>query len=206
MIPLMSKASLTEAKYTKLLKDVSQTKLTAISTLFSTFETNSDELYKHFLSKFRYYEIIDSDEDVFVQCITDIYEEHLNYFQSILTAYKKDIDIDDITTKTSTRTDTNEGEKESSGSTTTDNTHREYDLPNKVISSTDENGYLTAKDTTNNTGTVSDSESHSNTYTSDNTSKDNKDFIRLKREYLAHIRDIYEEFTDRFYDCFIHVY
>lgn len=205
MIPLMRPTKLTEAKYTKLLKDINVANLSSIQTLLSTF-SNSDDLYKHFISKYRYYEIADEDETVFLQLVTDVFDEHKDYYTKLLNSYLVDMDISELTTKTSMRDDSSSGTKTSTGSSTTGNVHKEYDLPNKTINPTDENGYLTAKDTNDGTASVSDSETHSNTYGSSNTSTDNKDFIRLKKEYLAHVRDIYEEFTDRFYDCFLHVY
>ena len=205
MIPLMRPTKLTEAKYTKLYKDCG-TAQGAIHDYFSGFVQSNDDLYKHFYAKYRYYEIADEDETVFIQLVKDCYDEHKDYFKKLLDSYNKDINIDDITKKLSSRSDTSSGSKANMGSTTTNNVHREYDLPNKAIDPDNENGYLTAKDTNDGSASVSDSETHSNTYGSSNISTDNKDFIRLKKEYLAHVRDIYEEFTDRFYDCFLHVY
>lgn len=200
--------SLVSAKYTKLLKDVSTETLNAIETLFSSFDKDdtNNELYNHFISMYRFNEICIDDEALFLTIIEDTFNEHKDYYTQVLEAYKKDINIDDITSKSSNRTDTNNGTQNESGNTSGSNTTRKYDLPNKVINPNEEDGYLTAKDKNESTGTVQDTKTHNNTYTSTNNSKDNRDFIRLKKEYLSHIRSIHEEFADRFSDCFLHIY
>lgn len=207
MIPVMRKTDLVEAKYTKLLKDVNDDILTNISTLFQSFDTdNPNDLYKHFIAKYRYSEICISDESIFLQCVTDTFNELFDYYSQVLAAYKKDINIDNITKRISTRTDASSGTNDDRSSASNTSTHREYDLPNKQINVESEDGYLSNKDTDNNEGIATSHKEHESEYSSDNTTTDNKDFIRLKREYLAHIRDIYEDFCNDFEDCFLHIY
>lgn len=205
MIPLMRKTSLTEAMYTKLLNDIGNDNLVSIKNTLHNFD-NTDNLYNHFISKYRYYEICCDDISVFLTVVSDVFNEHHDYYKQLLDTYNINLAVDKLTQKTSNRTDNNSAISANDGYTNTDNTHREFDLPNKTISSDDEDGYLTGKDTTGNEVEFHNGEARTNTYISDNTSVDNRDFIRLKREYLAHIRDIYEDFTDEFYDCFLHIY
>lgn len=205
MIPVVPIVKLTKAKYTKLYDDVSTTVQDEIKSLLDEFG-DADKLYEHFVSKYKWYEICDEDELVFQQMVHDVYNEYHDYYSQLLTAYLKDIDIDHITEKSTSRIDTSSGRKDGGATVTADTTNRQYDLPNRTVDATSENGYLTGKNTSDNTSTSTTGESHSNTYGSTITSTDNREFVGLKKEYLAHIRDIYEEFTDKFSECFLHIY
>lgn len=205
MIPIIPQSSLTIAKYTKLLKDVTPSILTEINEVFATFGDDT-ELQDHFYAKYRYYEICDDSEEVFKQCVFDVFHEYYDYYTQVLTAYKNDISFEDILSRTTTRTDTSSTSENGSVETEGANVHREYDLPNKVVSQQSEDGYLTSKDTDSASSSSSNESSRENEYSSDITNTDNREFVRLKQEYLKHIRDIYEEFTNKFEECFLHIY
>lgn len=208
MIPGIEKVTLTKAKYTKLFSDISQDSKNEISTLCNTLQVPqgaiglNDMLY----NMYRYHEINDSDEEVFVQCVKDTFNEHIDYYKKLIEIYSNDITFNDILKKTTERNDTSDTSSSSTGTSTGENTTREYDLPNKQINPSSEDGYLTGKTKTNNEGTVTGSETRNNEYGSTITSKDNKEFIRVKNEYLAQIRNIVREFASRFDDCFLKVY
>lgn len=207
MIPIMIPASDTTAKYTLLLKELSASLKQSLQDILDDFD-NTDSLYQHFYNMYRLNEISTKENSgyEFVQQVEAVYNEHCDYYKELLAAYKKNVNLDDITKKLSNRTDTNTGTTVNSGSSSSDTTNKEYDLPNKSINPTDENGYLTGKSTNSNSGSASNSENRMSTYTSANNSTDNRDYLRLKREYLSQIRDIYEEFAREFYDCFLHIY
>ena len=206
MIPLTPKSSLTEAKYTKLLDDISNETMSALNRIFDDFDEDMpDELVTHFFSMYRYYEICDEDESVFLQCVSDIYNEHANYYKKILQAYKNDIDITKITERTSSRQDQSAGSKTSTGTSLVASTDKRYDLPNSQVTGQD-GGYLSEKGTEDSVTNTNLNDRHTNAYNTSTTSKDNRDFISAKVEYLRHIRDIYEEFVSEFKECFILVY
>ena len=205
MIPRIPIATNKEAKYTKLFKDISDESVHLITTLMNTFGT-SGELYNHVVARFRYYEICDEDEDIFVQCISDTFTEYKEYYTQRLTAYNNDISFTDILKRISSRTDGSTSHEEGSASGTGSGTNKEYNLPNKLIDPQNENGYLSNKDTTDTSTSGSDERDRESEYTSETETKDNRDFISLKEQYLKHIRDIYEEFAEKFKDCFLHIY
>ena len=205
MIPMITVADLTKAKYTKLFNDISPENKEVLIGLFAGFGT-AFKLEDHIYAKYRYYEICNENEDVFIQCMKDTYNEYVDYYTELLNIYLKTIDFDTILNKSSTRTDSSATQEAGTVSGSNDTTHKEYDLPNKVVDPTNENGYLTSKDTTGVSTSGNTATSRNNSYSSTNLSKDNRDFIKLKVEYLNHIRDIYDDFADRFYDCFLHIY
>lgn len=205
MLPIVDKSNIYKAKYTKTLYDIGPSNLQILQTLFNTFGHTGD-LYTHFTCKYMYYEICDTEVGAFIEAVRYVFNERKDYYTKLLESYTKDIDIDDITSKSSSRTDTNTGSQTETGSSSSNGVTKEYDLPHNSVTPSSEDGYLTGKRKNENTGSATDSKTHNNTYVSSNESYDNREFIRLKNEYLAHIRDIYEEFTDEFEDCFLHVY
>ena len=205
MIPVIEKSFLTTAKYTKLLNHLTPEGKQEISTVLANFG-ESHSLEDHFYARYRYYEICDINEEVFIQCVKDTFEEYIDYFEQLYTAYAKNISLDNITKKITERDDESHTSEENEGSGSSQTVSREYDLPNKVISQESEDGYLTGKDKGDVSSSSETSISRDNTYGSDITSTDNREFIRLKNQYLAHIRDLYEEFVEKFSDCFLHIY
>lgn len=193
MIPVTEKSSVTVAKYTKLFNDVfnevpNPSKASFIAYVERDFKPDgytgqspnqkyANELIDDIISKYKYYEICDEDEQVFWQCMTDVFCEYVHLYNEYLTRYLKDKDIDTLFTRTSDRKDntsrwgtedgttsaSDSGLTSSSGTTSTtkegssegtsskeentnrDTTHRDYDLPNHSVSSSSEDGYLTAK-------------------------------------------------------------
>lgn len=254
---MMKEPSLTVANYTTILKDVDSETLTAIQSLLSTdsFCTQLDvSLYNVFMSIWRYYEISDSDEDVFIQMLTDVYNEHKNYYKEVVTNYIKAYDYSTNNKRvmsridSSTRTNSNTRTEDLSNTRTEDlsNTHvedlsnsvtgstandkTEYDLPNKVVTPLTNDGYATGKtkdsgsnsststgdntvtdtgdNTVTNTGdnTITDEGETSVSYTSTITHTYNNEFLDLKKKYMEQIRNVYREFSEKFSDCFIHLF
>lgn len=196
---------LTEAKYTKLLKDIDDEFIDQIQDSFNEFDED-DKLLDMFLRKYRYYEICDKEESVFVQCVRDVFYEYLDYYTELLTNYNKEYDYALGNKKTMTRTDTTESNKNGTVAAENDNVHREYDLPNKVVDASSEDGYLTAKDTNKGSSSASTEENNSSEYGSSIETVYHDEFLDLKRKYLNQIRNVYEEFADKFKDCFLHIY
>lgn len=211
MIPWTIPAKINEAKYTKLLKDISVNTWSVIAMAFADNNIPApndfaNDLLDHFRATYRYYEICDKDESVFSQAVVDTFREWHEYYEQLYTAYQNDINFEDIAKKISTRADASNNTTNAMGANEGHTTTREYDLPNKVIDPDSEDGYLTGKNKSDTNNTANSTEVRSNQYTSNNTSTDNRMFIRLKEEYLRHIRDIFEEFTNKFEDCFIHIF
>lgn len=196
---------LATAKYTTLLKDVTENTLSSITLLFNTFGVQ-ETLLNMFLSKYRYNEICDKDESIFIQCVTDVFNEYKDYYTEMLTNYTKQYDYATGNKKVITRTDSSHSEGVSDTTNTNNSANRNYDMPNKVVNPDDESGYLTSKDTHDGNSNVNTENENSSTYDSSVTTEYKNEFLDLKRKYLSQIRNLYSEFADRFMDCFLHVY
>lgn len=203
IFPKIKEPSITKANYTTLLKDVSLAKLTQIKTLMNTFN-NNDDLYDMFMNRFRYYEINDESEDVFVQCVTDTFNEYVDYYQELYDNYSKQYDFATQNKRVTIRDDSSSTSKSEESSATGNSSSTHYDLPNKTVSSPD--GYVddVTKDADTRTGAVVGSSS--NDYDSTVTTEFHNEFLTLKRQYLAQIRNVNHEFAEKFVDCFIKVY
>ena len=115
---------LNKAKYTTLLKDIDTEVLDRIADVMGDFNTEN-ELFDMFMSKYRYYEICDKDEEVFLQCVTDVYNEHVQYYTELMTNYTKEYDYATGNKKTMSRTDTTESNKNGTVDAENNSTHRE---------------------------------------------------------------------------------
>lgn len=205
LFPMMKNPRINVANYTTLLKDTSATTLQSIKSIFHTFNSN-DDLYDMFLELYRYYEINDEDETVFLQCIMDTFRSHLPYFVELYNNYTKQYDFAVDNVRTTTRIDTSSTAKQEIVNNTTANTSKHYDLPHKSVSDEMVDGYI--DDVTKENGSVATTGSGntSNNYDSSVTTKYDNEFLSLKRQYLAQIRNVNYEFCLKFNDCFLQVY
>ena len=205
LYPQMKEPKINEANYTTLLKDISPENLTAIQNKFNEFIGNSD-LYDMFMVMYRYYEINDTDESVFLQCVFDTFYEHKAYFKELYDNYTKEYDYATGNKRITSRNDSSESSKTEDISSTDENTRKHYDLPHKDIQDQLINGYIDDV-VKNNGGSTSNAESSgSNTYDSVVTTEYKNEFLTLKRQYLNQIRNVNHEFCERFHDCFLSVY
>lgn len=197
--------SITTAKYTKLLNDISIETYNNIQELLSQFDEfnpseDSVSLFEMFINKYRYYEINDIDEDVFGECVNDVYHEYFPYYKELAINYNKQYDY----ALGNKRTVITAGSSSNTVDTTDNNSTKNYDLPHKQVSegATTTSGYMT--DRRDNENTINQEGSTQNesstTYEYDN------EFLDLKRKYLAQIRNLNSEFVSRFSDCFIHIF
>lgn len=205
MIPVIPKVDLTEAKYTKLYKDIdAETKL-AVDTLLDSF--GEDEwLSKLVEAKFRYYEICDEDEDVFFQVMSDTFYLHVQYYTELLENYQKEYDYATGNKRIVSRDDNGSATHAKNVSGTSNTRTDNYSLPNRVIDPNDEKGYITDAEITKNSNDVNDTGASSSETHSDITTIYADEFLDLKRKYLSQIRNVYSEFADKFKDCFLHIY
>lgn len=206
---MMKEPKLNEANYTKLYKDVDSEVLSTINTMLNeSFQPNpyNKTMSQVFTAKYRFYEICDIDEEVFLRCVQDVYDEYINYYTELFVNYKKTYDYSVGNKRTMVRHDESHSEREGTTNTTGGSTKRDYDLPNKTVDSTSENGYLTGKSVGDMTETVGDEGSKDSTYDSTITNTYDNEFLDLKKKYLAQIRNLYEEFAERFSDCFLHLF
>lgn len=205
MIPVIPKVDLNEAKYTTLLNDISDESKTTLETLLDAFGTD-EMLTAIFYAKYRYYEICDKDESIFLQCVNDVYDEHKKYYLELLENYNKEYDYATGNKRIVSRDDSAVASHNKDVSGKSESTSKEYDLPNKTVDPNDEFGYLTGADKNENENQVSDVGSSTSDSHSDVTTIYADEFLDLKRKYLAQIRNVYSEFADKFKDCFLHIY
>lgn len=203
LFPQMKNPQINKANYTTLLKDIDASKLLSIKNLFLTFNNNND-LYDMFINTYRYYEINDEDEEVFVQCVNDVFNTHLDYYKELYNNYTKQYDFATDNKRITTRNDNSSSYKNDNNTINTSNDESHYDLPNKVVSSPDGYKDSVIKDT-GSTNTSSESNS-GNDYESEIITKYDNEFLSLKRQYLAQIRNVNYEFCTKFIDCFLKVY
>lgn len=204
MIPTNSSAN-----YTKLLKDVTSGVLSSISNLFNaTFPSvlSSQSLYDVFIARWRYYEICEEDESMFLQMVTDTYNENKDYFKELYDNYSKAYDYALNNKRVMERHDASHSEGTFDGDVTDDKTTSDFDLPNKVVSETSADGYMTGKTVDGSHQVVDNENSKDSTYDSVITHTYNNEFLDLKKKYLAQIRNIYREFSEKFDVCFYHLF
>lgn len=203
LYPQMKEPKVDKANYTTLLKDVSADKLTQIKNTFASFN-NNDDLYDMFMNMYRYYEINDTSEDVFVQCVLDTFNEHKSYFKELYDNYTKEYDYATGNKRITSRNDSSVSSKSEDITSTDDDTRKHYDLPNKQVNSPD--GYIDDVTKNNGSSTSNAESSGSNTYDSVVTTEYKNEFLTLKRQYLNQIRNINHEYCERFRDCFLSIY
>lgn len=203
MLTRMKEPHINVANYTTLLKDVGALNLQLIKTLLHDFD-NTDGLYDTFMSMYYFYEINDKDEDVFIKCVSDVYDEHKVYFKELLATYNKQYDISTGNKRITTRADTSDSNREDNTNLTTSAQTTHYDLPNKQVSSPD--GYVDDINKDNGQTSSTSSIDSSNTYNSTVTTSFDNQFLDLKKQYINQLRNVYHEFAERFSDCFLKIY
>lgn len=210
---------LTVAKFTKLFKDIQDN--TILGTFYeclkeeyedvlSSLEVNTgagyEPLQNELLEKYRYYEICDNEVAVFVQCLWDIFHEYKHEFIQLATNYYKEYNYEVGNRKRTIRRDTSEGNRDSTSVNVSSNIDKKYDLPHKSVSDTEAKGYMTERNDISNTDeNASNVQTNSSLDSNVETIYDNE-FLDLKRQYLNQIRNVNDEFADKFSDCFIHIF
>ena len=203
----MKEPQINKANYTTLLKDISVESKELIKALFRQFlGTSNDDLYDIFFAKFRYYEINDIDENVFIQCVTDTYTQYSKYYKEIYDNYTKAYDIKLDNKRVTSRSDTSSSQKQEIVNTTSANTNKHYDLPHKTVQDELVDGYVDDVTKDNGSNNTTGSGNSSNTYGSIVTTQYDNEFLSLKRQYMAQIRNVYDEFCYQFNDCFLKIY
>lgn len=217
--------SITQAKFTKLMKDVSSDTWNAfklysiqlfdnyISLYITQYEEQYDadgaltkELWSMIMTKYRYYEINDNDEQVWLQCMKDIFDEYRTYYLDVAFNYYRQFNIDLSTKRIVERNDSSVAIKDGESTYSADNDTKTYDLPHRQVDDPTSSGYMTDKTVNTDSSTTSDSSKAENAYNSKVETTNNRDFISLKTEYLSQIRNLISEFAERFSDCFIQIY
>lgn len=140
--------------------------------------TNASDLLIMLTAKYRPYDFAYYDNDECYQAIVDVFNINAAYYKEMLTNYKKEYDY----TTGITKITTNEGE----------NTELLVDLPNKVI---DSNDYFKYPSNANN-----DKQSLTVTQT------DPSRMIYLKNQYLRQVRNLIDEFSEKFRILFMNTY
>lgn len=133
----------------------------------------------------------DAEQKLFLK---DTFRKHRDYYIEVLNAYEKEFDY--TTANTHRHTYTNNSSVTHSGS----DTDVHSDLPNKVVAPDSYEQYPTSADI-HKAGTT-DATTSGGTST---TYYDNE-FLDMKRQYMRQLRNVYEEFANRFDDCFIHLF
>lgn len=205
----MKEPKLTEANYTKLYRDLNIFIKTQIRTLLDRnfLATDFTERMSHvFEAKYNFYELCTDNDQIFVECVTNVYTEYINYYKELYDNYKKQYDYALGNKRTMARHDVSHSERDITTSTSDSGTRKDYDLPNKVVDPTSEDGYLTGKSVNSGEGTSRDAGSKDSTYDSTIINTYDNEFLDLKKKYLAQIRNLYEEFAEKFSDCFLHLF
>lgn len=129
-------------------------------------------------NKWNFYEISGETIGEMKQMILDTFNYWKQYYEDMLNAYDREFDY----TTGITRTVRDAGSEQGI----------HVELPNKQISATDIYAY---PDDANKV-------EHDNTVTT----TDNTRYLEMRQKYMRQIRNLYNEFADKFYDCFIHVF
>lgn len=206
--------AINEAKYTYLLNQLvngegpdgpSHIIWNRIMAQFSSFDS-TNTLADMFLSMYRYYEICDKDASVFYQCVVDTYNEHMQYYKDLKSNYDKEYDYSTGNRKIVSRSDESRNTNKNDTISKSNGTSRDFDLPNKVVNPNSEDGYLTGKKTSERKDEANNESESETSYDSSITTIYMDEFLTLKNKYLNQIRNLYHEFCEKFYDCFLHIY
>ena len=152
--------------------------------------TRIEKLMSMIDAKFYNWEVYTLDEVMFKQSMTAIFKKHKDYYAEMLDTYETEInflDGDKVTT-----------EYENDGDSTPRAVYESttYDLPRSSSTidrptTKSRNGGVDGKDSTHNEGT---------------STRKGGNVIDLKKKYLALIRNLYEEFAEKFRPCFIELF
>ena len=160
----------------------------------------SSKLVSMLRAKYDYHEICDEDDAIFFQLLVNKIITYKDYYLELLEAYATEIDFLDGRKSTVSRSGSGSGSSESSNEGST--TSKDYLLPNKDINGGKGNLSQQNEGSSDNSG----SSSSSNEYEESVTMVGDVDVVDAKRRYLNLIRNIYSEWADKLYDCFIGLY
>ena len=214
--------SITEAKFTKLFKDMLiDHPAIKISILEGDWVAEYDNIinpngvlnsigYKtlgeELTERFRYYEVCDEDATVFSQLIQDVFEEYKHYYIQLGINYYKEYDYATGNRRRTIRRDKSTGNRDSSSANMNNSSDKTYDLPHKEVSDTTAKGYMTDRtDREDNTETASNVQTEGS-FDSDIEMIYDNEFLDLKKQYLNQIRNINDEFVNKFDECFLHIF
>lgn len=140
-------------------------------------EEKSNKLISMIYAKWYNYEVGGETPFEFEMFLKNVFDKYKDYYTELLNVYETKINWIDGITESETYSNTNNGE------------NNVNTLPNRIVSS---NGtYLTEKDT------------QSSTSSGNRSKKGGKTQADLKVEYMKQIRNIYDEFAEKFGVCFI---
>lgn len=157
-------------------------------------------------SVYRYYECGTEDKDEMLQFMKDTFDEYKDYYYELITNYKKAYDYALNNKRVITKSDKLNIEGNTQISNEQDASNTRYDLPNKVVPSS--NWRSTPSDITDTKDSSLNNKDYTNETTRDSTTTTefNNEFIDLKNKYINQIRNLYREFAMKFKDCFYQVY
>lgn len=200
-----------DALYTKYFKDwysstvTEQSSTTWLQNLLSDLAdiTSSEiapKLVQMLRAKYDYHEICDEDSQIFFNLLINKIITYKDYYMELLAAYNTQINFLDGKKTVVTREDDSNGSGSSSGSNSS--TGKGYELPNKTIN--DGLGNLSNANTS--TGENENESSYEDHSEGTLTTIGDVDVVDAKRRYLDLIRNLYSEWADKVYDCFIGLY
>lgn len=200
-----------QAKFTKLFNSwllIEKDEQTYESKLLSVFDVtgiDKNKLLNMIKSIFRYHEIGSDDDDEFYQFMTDVFNENKDYYIDLITNYSKAYDYATNNKRTVSRSDTYSKSANVISSNSGNNEHTEYELPNKITDDSYKNAPSSIS-TDDNSGSTSSSTSGNTVGTSTTIYTYDNELLDLKRKYINQIRNVYEEFANKFKECFIMIY
>ena len=214
--------TLTKAKYTKIYNECVDEAVMEpfVDVLDEEYESivNPDNkleplgyhcLFDEILEKYRYYEICnydDNDVSVFTQLMLDIFHEWKHYFIQLALNYYKEYDYAVGNRKRVMRSDKTTGNRDSSSANVTSDSNKTYDLPHKEVNDTTSKGYMTDRNDNDSTSENASNVQTEGTFDSEVETIYDNEFLDLKRKYINQIRNVNDEFADKFSECFIHIF
>lgn len=198
------------AQFTMTLTEALAIKPDCLDGLSMSTDERTQKLKAMIKAKYWNYEIGGETLGEFVNIITNKFNVWKDYYEELLSAYETKIDMLDgkkiSTMATETRNKSDSGTSNSSGKTDSTDNGKHYDLPR---SNANENRPSTSEDNIS-SGTTSGNSSYSDTsessYTRERTLKGGVNVIDLKTSYMKMLRNVYEEFADKFKTCFLEVF
>ena len=170
------------------------------NTIVMSTTDKSNALISAIKARWNIYEISDTDGTSdgsgdldFKEYFKETFDRFKAYYEEMISNYSKAYDYAVGNKKTNTSHTANAG----TGTSSDSDTETGFALPNKLGGAE----YPSTKKTisaTGNSGTNMTSDSNYETIYND-------EFIQLKNEYMAQIRDLYYEFAGQFAPCFIHL-
>lgn len=211
----MREPKINKAHYTTLLKDISNNYRNAIRNILKEFDEfiqdldNAENLEVQFVDmffyKYNYYEINDKDENLFCNCIEDVFYTHFNYYSQLAAAYYKKFDFTTANKRIVHREDSGSSSTSGSSSSSGNSENDTYGLPNKQVN-TLKDGYLTNVEKSSDSNESSSERSGETSLESEVVTTYSDEYLDLKRQFIRQLRDLCGEFIDKFNECFLHVY